>query len=404
MIDTVATEHLLRQCSPYMVALGLHTPPFHQPPEKDFFYSYPLFSQRLQMLKGLINSEGYLTLVLGEKDSGKTTLVEKLLQEAQNNWHIGRVRCFTSLDEYVLRKRIGKFAGLDNKSGPPSIEAINKQLAVFRSKDIIPVLLIDDVHELHPDAIHTLLRIGLIDNIRQLLRLVFVGEQQINTVLAQMSEHMPRQAVIDKIYVQPFNEPQTIAYIDHLLKQAGLPEKTPLTAACYKYIHQAAHGLPGRINDVTHSLLLYNVMAKNFGPCQVPPAGKRKSNEKPPQKRPNNDGRALEANDPDEGLYRPGWLLKQSPTHFTIQLLSTRKEETIHKLASDSNLIGDGAYYHTYFKGDDWFVLTCGTYATRDLAEEALQSLPGELKGFSPWVRCMHSVHAAIKMGKKFAG
>jgi DamX protein len=100
-------------------------------------------------------------------------------------------------------------------------------------------------------------------------------------------------------------------------------------------------------------------------------------------------------------VYREKWLLQQSPSFYTIQIMGGRNEEALRKYVQ-TNLIrypGPLAYYQTKLKGGPWFPLLYGIYPTRKQALTAKRTLPQDIQKLSPWIRKLSSVQKAVKEG-----
>lgn len=399
MTSPPTNELLMRQSSPYMVAMGLHTPPFLDNTDDTFFFSFPLFSQRLHMLRSLVTGIDYLVLVIGEKGSGKTLFLEKFLAAAKSNWLPCRIRCYASITEDIIFDRIAKLLGIKEFSTGSKLDVINSHLADLKGKNILPIILLDDAHELRPDVLLSVCQLGATGDTRQNAQIVAFSEPDINSTLASIDPQLPKQAVLNKLFILAFNESQTAAYIKHRLFHAGLTKNNPLNPACISEIHKLSGGFPGAINEETHKLLLYNITTRKIFPFEPRPKDRKSLLKKMAAIIPSTSA----TDDHDEGIYRPGWLLNLSPGRFTLQILSTSKENTIHKLVKKHALNHKAAYYHTFYKGKNWYTLTYGIYESSEAAEKAIYNLPQEIRKNAPWVRSLLSVHDAIKNGKRFA-
>jgi type II secretory pathway predicted ATPase ExeA len=399
MKGSTTNELLLRQSLPYMVAMGLHTPPFLDNADNTFFFSFPLFSQRLHMLRNLATGFDYLVLVIGEKGCGKTVFLEKFLAETKSNWLPCKIRCYASITVDIIFDRIANLLGIKEFSADNKLAAINDHLADLRQKNIVPILLLDDAHELRPDVLLSVCQLGATGDTRRNAQILAFSEPQINSTLATIDPQLPRQAVLNKLFIQAFNESQTAAYIKHRLFQAGLTKNNPLNSSCITEIHKLSGGFPGAINEETHKLLLYNITTKKTGPFEPRPKDRKSLLKKIAAIIPSISA----TDDHDEGLYKPGWLLDQNPGRFTLQILSTSKENVIHKLVKNHDLAPKAVYYHTFYKGKNWYTLTYGIFESPEAAEKAIQNLPQEIRENAPWVRSLLSVHDAIKNGKRFA-
>lgn len=91
------------------------------------------------------------------------------------------------------------------------------------------------------------------------------------------------------------------------------------------------------------------------------------------------------------------WLKKQQPNKYTIQLASSRNEQSIKKAYEKNKLKGHGGYYH-YKRGDvDRYALVYGSYTTVAAANVAMKKLPDELRKKTPWVRKIKSIQKLSK-------
>ena len=91
------------------------------------------------------------------------------------------------------------------------------------------------------------------------------------------------------------------------------------------------------------------------------------------------------------------WLNKQEPDRYTIQLSSSRNEESIKKSYNENNLRGKGGYYHYIHNGVDRYALVSGVYNSVAEANEAIALLPEQLRKKTPWVRKIKSLQNISK-------
>lgn len=102
--------------------------------------------------------------------------------------------------------------------------------------------------------------------------------------------------------------------------------------------------------------------------------------------------------EPPRGPRRETWLLKQPGSHYSLQLLGTRHEQSIFDYMKQNRLDpARCAYYRGSFKGGEWYVLVYGVYPGRQAALDARTDLPARVKKDRPWPRSLASVQAAIR-------
>ncbi len=94
---------------------------------------------------------------------------------------------------------------------------------------------------------------------------------------------------------------------------------------------------------------------------------------------------------------REAWLLRQDPSHYMLQLLGVRNEAAVLAYVRRQNLKGDMAYFHTFYKGGDWYPLLYGVYPSRQAAMAAIEHLPAHIRSSRPWPRSIAAVQADIR-------
>lgn len=85
-----------------------------------------------------------------------------------------------------------------------------------------------------------------------------------------------------------------------------------------------------------------------------------------------------------------GWYATQTKSHYTLQVLGTSTESAARSFVSQN-----GAQYR-YFKkmhqGKPLFVITYGSFASRDAAQAAVKTLPAKVQAGKPWPKTFASV------------
>lgn len=78
------------------------------------------------------------------------------------------------------------------------------------------------------------------------------------------------------------------------------------------------------------------------------------------------------------------WVKAQSPEAFTIQAMAAREEEAVKRFLAEREDRTDFAYFIYPQDGSNWYVVTLGSYPSRELAEGIAISkgLAGEGKAF----------------------
>lgn len=78
-------------------------------------------------------------------------------------------------------------------------------------------------------------------------------------------------------------------------------------------------------------------------------------------------------------------------SHFTLQLSSASRADTLKAYAKQNNLTHSWVY-ETKRDGKSWYVLVTGVYASSAQAKQAIATLPAEVQAKKPWVKPIRQV------------
>lgn len=94
-------------------------------------------------------------------------------------------------------------------------------------------------------------------------------------------------------------------------------------------------------------------------------------------------------------------LLTQKGSHYTIQILSAGQEKTAKNMMNQSTVAKEGGYYRRGQGSNQKFVFVTGTYATRAEAQQALDTLPPEIRKLNPFIRNLSQVKQELATTSK---
>lgn len=85
-----------------------------------------------------------------------------------------------------------------------------------------------------------------------------------------------------------------------------------------------------------------------------------------------------------------GWYAQQPASRYALQVVGSRSEANIQ------TLVREGGSEYRYFKkihqGQPLYVLTYGSFSSRDAAQAAVKTLPAKLQAGKPWPRTLGSI------------
>jgi general secretion pathway protein A len=248
----------------YQAFYGLKENPFSIQPDPDFLYFGRRHSYAYAMMEfGIRNRVGFM-VISGEIGCGKTTLVRHLLNNLAPELTVGLVynthREIANLLQWIMLSFGLTYEGQSNVALFDEFQRfLIKQYGFGKSV----LLIIDEAHNLNPDALESLRMLSNINaDKHQLLQIMLVGQPQLKELLLRPDLLQFSQRVEVDFHIKPFDADDVQGYIQHRLKIAG--RETPLFTddACAK-IAEASQGIPRRINILCNTALVYGFAAES---------------------------------------------------------------------------------------------------------------------------------------------
>ena len=419
-------------------------------PEAAFYFTTPALTQRLELIRHLIDHSDRLLLVIGERQSGKTTLADQVLARAPDTWLVTRFHANPLLDSRSLLRDLAvsigvSAAGADRKALTEAIGAILRQR---EQHGLISVLFVDDAHELPAHALKLLFARGA--SKPGTLRVVLLCEPHINAILEAPELQALRETIVHILDMPSFTLEQTRAYLEARYNRGGLASLLPLDGTEVARIHGGSAGSPGRIDHLMRQTLK-----------QPPPAGSEHEESSPrfgsiakhpwrlntvaallaavsiiiaidslqdrslrlpsqdpapidlsPLKqaplRPLAAARPPETNQPkvesglvaptagvhtriEPALRPPGPL---PPDQYVLQLLATRDPVAGERFLAQHSLGGGARVVVIRRKGETWYLAVLGPFPDRRAASAAVRTLPKAIQAQQPWPRRIADLYA----------
>ncbi|MDT8403156.1 AAA family ATPase [Sulfuriflexus sp.] len=245
--------------TPYLSKLGLHTEPFSNDVQDEFFLPDPPRIQRLNMLYHLAQNSDLLLIVTGERGSGKTSLLQHFIDMGDETWRSCVIDANAMLNPEQLLIQIAEGFGLpqDSVNFGSGLEMLKKRLVEMKRSELISLLIIDDAHELPAASLTMLMKLSELSDANEgLLRIVLFSEPRLIELLNATAFKDVRYRVTHTLEMPALNEQDTIHYIQHRLAIAGLKDDSAFSKAQLKKIYRLSGGVPGKINLHAHEMLL----------------------------------------------------------------------------------------------------------------------------------------------------
>ena len=244
----------------YLAAYGLAEAPFSLQQDDRFFYSNTTLTERLDLLRHYTQYGNLLLIITGERGIGKSSLKQRFINTKQEEWQICEIQAHTMMDASLLLRQAAVGFGLTDPPLEPSFlyDMLSDQIDRLHQESYVPILIIDDAHELPQEALQALLYLAEHHSNQEtaLLRIILFCEPEIETMLEDPAIHPLKEHVTHNMEVPSLDETQTAEYLRHRLAVAGLDGTSPFTPKLIHKIFNASKGIPSKINEYAHKNLL----------------------------------------------------------------------------------------------------------------------------------------------------
>jgi len=237
----------------YLEFFKLKEFPFRLTPDSDFLFMSAAHSRAKAYMDYTVwNREGFV-VITGEIGSGKTTLIQKLLSELDENVLVAKV-FQTQLDEVEFLQAVLVEFGL-NPFNAKKVELID-MLNTFLLDNFLQlkqlVLIVDDAHNLSLKVLEEIRMLsGLETRKEKVLHVILVGQPSLNDMLDTPEMEQLMQRVRLRYHIKSLSESDTNNYILHRLRIAGAADPAGIfTPDTFPIIYKYTGGLPRLINTL----------------------------------------------------------------------------------------------------------------------------------------------------------
>jgi type II secretory pathway predicted ATPase ExeA len=241
----------------YLEHFGLSAQPFQLTPDSDFLFMSQSHSRaKVYMDYTVWNREGFV-VITGDIGCGKTTLIQKLLSELNENVVVAKI-FQTQLDEVEFLQAVLVEFGLNpfNAKKVELLDMLNNFLIdqFLQHKQI--VLIVDDANNLNMKVLEEIRMLaGLETRKEKILHVILVGQPQLIEMLDQPDMQQLMQRVKLRYHIRALTEQELGDYIRHRLSIVGAANRTLFLPETLPLIYRYAGGIPRLINVLCDTAL-----------------------------------------------------------------------------------------------------------------------------------------------------
>jgi type II secretory pathway predicted ATPase ExeA len=239
---------------------GLRELPFDLTPNPAYLFLTRRHREALSNLYYGITGRRGVTLLIGEAGTGKTTLVQSVLESQRDH----NAECVYMNNPALTRQEFVEFlAGafqLSQRAETSKTTLLRELEAVLRQRQAggtVTALLVDEAQAM---PIELLEEVRLLANIEtttsKLLPVVLAGQPQLADRLNDPALKQLKQRIALRCDLQPLDRGETADYIAARIRTAGGDSRQLFTREAVELIHQCSRGIPRTISVICDNALV----------------------------------------------------------------------------------------------------------------------------------------------------
>lgn len=384
--------------------------------------------QELKTLKEFIHSPDALMLVLGEAGSGKTELLETLVNDVTAARSVIYLHGRQHIKPRFMIQNLSQHWNISVEDhGEPLVEQLRMLIDGLIRKNHFGTLVIDDAHLLPFSILAALVHIVIQQDKTCHLHLILAGRTSLEDKVRTLHEQAMRILRLGRVSLH-----EVRTHIEDFLEQTHITASEEVVDGIVERLYEQSHGVPCRIDKLLRELTLKDFMQpktqkshqpamqqpprRRFGVSQDMVLGERGargfavvalfatmfglywhehhlSSVSPAQPaEPYHYATIKPVPLPQPTL--PTTAATPAPTvsvaqqhhGYTIQLMGSFKQTDVQQRLASLHLV-HAQIFKEQFKDKPWYILGLGNYSTRQQAEQSLQNLPKPLRAKGAWVR-----------------
>ena len=238
---------------------GLNERPFTLLPDPDFLFWTPAHTRAFAVLEYGVMARAPITVITGEVGAGKTTLIQHLLRNFDEDVLVGLVSNAQGGRGDLLAWAMGALGaeavpGADYVANHQAMQAfLIEQYRIGRHV----VLIIDEAQNISVEGLEELRMLTNINSGKdELLQLILVGQPELREMITQPELRQFAQRVSASFHLPAMDLETTKAYVRHRLTHAGGTGQE-FNDGAIALIHTRSRGVPRLVNKFADFAMVY---------------------------------------------------------------------------------------------------------------------------------------------------
>ncbi|MBW2091414.1 MAG: AAA family ATPase [Deltaproteobacteria bacterium] len=238
---------------------GFKEKPFNLLPDPEYLYMSSGHENAYTHLEyAILENKGFV-VITGEIGSGKTTLINFLLEKIPHNIQVGIINNADISPLQFIKMMCQEFElDISGKDKAEMLDLFNRFLLDQFSKKNRVVLIIDEAQNL-PDK--TIEEIRMLSNLESekhhLIQIILVGQPELRHKLQGRGLAQFAQRVTVHCHLEALSRDEVEKYIHHRLKVAGAKKLKIFDKGAIEAINKYSQGIPRVINTLCDTALVY---------------------------------------------------------------------------------------------------------------------------------------------------
>lgn len=248
----------------YLEFFKLDDYPFRLTADPRYLYLSEAHARAKAYLKYVLHISDSFAVITGEVGTGKTTIVNDVLQHLEEDIVVAKVHQTRLTDTQFLQALLLQFGVEPFKARKVKLlDLLDHYLAEQRAAGRKVILVIDEAQHLRPGVLEEMRMLADIEiENRKVLNVILVGQPELNALLDAPGREQIAQRIRLRHHINGLSERETQEYIDHRLWVAGKETTAHFPLDTVPLIHGYTGGIPRLIN-VLCDLTLIGAFIRN---------------------------------------------------------------------------------------------------------------------------------------------